>query len=714
MKSIHFILGVHNHQPVGNFDWVFEDAYTKAYLPFLETLEKHPKIRLMYHTTGPLLDWLEERHPDFIDRIRGLAERNQIEIMTGGYYEPILAVIPDRDKAGQIEMMTRYVKKRFNADARGLWLAERVWEPYLAKPLAESGVEFVTLDDYHFLSSGMEQDDLLGYFRTDEQGYPLAIFPINMRLRYSIPFSEPEEAIHYLRNRCDDTGDRLLVMCDDGEKFGLWPETHDWVHKKGWLERFFTHLDTAMDEGWLKMTTCSDYKADNPPAGQVYLPCASYFEMSEWSLPATSGARFTEHIYRFKAEGRMEELRPYLKGGFWRNFIAKYAESNRMYRKALWISEKIAEIEKLLTTKQKKQRKALEEARESLYRAQCNCAYWHGVFGGLYLPHLRHAIYANLLDAEDVCNRIINEDKDFVEINGADYDADGFKDISLKNGQIGMIIAPRRGGSIWEFNVMPKRYNLLNTLHRQPEGYHGQVARAGDAVKEGASIHDQVRSKEKGLDQFLVYDAYTRDSLLDHFLSADETPETLQSGKYYELGDFINEPYEAEVKAGSETQTVTLRRIGSIVDNQVKIEKTILLLRDEDGFQISYKIENMSEIPLNILFAPEFNFALLSGSSKDRYYQDDGGLDHELLNSSGISKGIQRFSILNEADRFAMHFKFKELAEVWRYPVETVSQSEEGFERVYQSSCILPVFRLSAAPKKAFETEFNLVIETLD
>jgi alpha-amylase len=713
MTSINFILGVHNHQPVGNFDWVFEEAYQKAYLPFLETLEKHPQIRLMYHTTGPLLDWLEGEHPDFIGRIQELAVKGQIEIMTGGYYEPILAVLPDRDKTGQIAMMTDYIQDRFKSDARGLWLAERVWEPHLAKPLAENGVDHITLDDYHFLSAGLQQEDLLGYFRTDEQGYPLAVFPINMRLRYLIPFSEPGEAVDYLRSRSDETGDNLLVMCDDGEKFGLWPGTHEWVHKKGWLNRFFTQLEVAMNEGWLSMTTCSEYRSSHPPAAKVYLPCASYFEMSEWSLPAATGARFGEHVHRFEAEGTLEELRPFFKGGFWRNFIAKYPESNRMYRKALWVSEKVANIEKTLTAKQAKRRKQLDEARQCLYRAQCNCAYWHGVFGGLYLPHLRHAVYQNLLEAEDLCNRIESEGKDFVDIDGADFDADGLPDINLRNGRIGLMIAPGRGGSIWEFDFIPARYNLLNTLHRQPEGYHKQVAQAGDTIKEGASIHDQVRTKEKGLEDLLVYDEHTRDALIDHFLSEDESPDTLRTGRYHELGGFVNQPYEAEIRATGEEQSITLIRTGSVVDNQVKVVKKVQLLLDQNGIRIAYSIQNTSDFPLNILFAPEFNFAMLSGEAADRYYQDDAGVDHEKLNTTGIQQAVRRFTLVNEADRFSVHLKFVEGTEVWRYPVETVSQSEKGFERVYQSSCVLPVFRLAIPAGGKFGTNFDLTIETL-
>ncbi|MCX6639321.1 MAG: DUF1926 domain-containing protein [bacterium] len=714
MKAIQFIFGVHNHQPVGNFDFVFEEAYQKAYNPFLRILEGHPRIRMMYHTTGPLLDWLSEHHPDFLQRLQILAARKQIEIMTGGYYEPILAVLPDRDKQGQIRMMNEFIRKQFKTQPQGLWLAERVWEPHLPKSLAECEVKYVTVDDYHFLSSGMNLDELLGYYLTDEQGYSLGIYPISQKLRYLIPFAPVEDSLNFLRSAADFTNQNLLVMCDDGEKFGLWPGTYEWIYEKGWLQHFFELLETAMGEGWLSMTTCAEYYDANPPRGRVYLPCASYFEMSAWSLPPQSGAKFDEIIHRLEKEQKLDELKPYLKGGFWRNFIGKYEESNQMYRKALWISDLIDQIGNSDKITSKDQRKKLTSAQRALYRAQCNCAYWHGVFGGLYLPHLRHAIYANLLEAEELCNDLQHQDRGFTVLEKIDVNADGHEEILLRNGRVGLILTPDQGGSMVEFDFLPVRYNLLNTLHRQPEAYHQQVARAGEEIKEGASIHDQLRAKEEGLDKFLIYDRHLRGSSIDHFISAQESPETLYNGKYYELGDFVGKPYKVISTGGRSGKSVQLGRIGAVVDNQIEVRKTISLLSKADGIGLDYQINNMSDLPLTILFAPEFNFALLGGNAPDRYYHSPEKLDRAPLNSMGIVTGAKRFSMINEYDRFGIHFEFTTRTEVWRYAVETVSQSEGGFERVYQSSCVLPIFRLVVPPFGKTQIKFKIVLEMLN
>ena len=83
-SSIHLGLLLHNHQPVGNFPWVFQQVYEEAYLPMIVALERHPAVRLSLHYTGSLLDWLEEAHPEFLECIAAMVKRNQIEIVSGG------------------------------------------------------------------------------------------------------------------------------------------------------------------------------------------------------------------------------------------------------------------------------------------------------------------------------------------------------------------------------------------------------------------------------------------------------------------------------------------------------------------------------------------------------------------------------------------------------------------------------------------------------
>ncbi|MEK6572500.1 MAG: hypothetical protein AABZ61_14090, partial [Bacteroidota bacterium] len=157
MNSITLLLAVHNHQPIGNFDFVFQEAFDRAYKPFFDVLEKHPRIKISLHYSGILLTWLEEHQPGFLSRLSRLVKSGQVELLTGAYYEAILSVLPEADRQGQIRKLSSVIKKRFRTVPAGMWLAERVWEQQLARSLAESGVKFIPLDEAHFLAAGLSE-----------------------------------------------------------------------------------------------------------------------------------------------------------------------------------------------------------------------------------------------------------------------------------------------------------------------------------------------------------------------------------------------------------------------------------------------------------------------------------------------------------------------------------------------------------------------------
>src|SRR5262245_24157469 len=160
---IRLVLALHDHQPIGNFDGVFEAAYQDSYWPFLDVLEKYPEIPVALHTSGSLLEWLVDRHPEYIDRIRLLADRGQIEILGGLFYVPILAGIPRRDRVGQLTAFSRYLEKLFGVPVRGMWMPGRGWKQSFTAYVIKAGIEYTVLDDLHFRIAGLRDDELHGY-----------------------------------------------------------------------------------------------------------------------------------------------------------------------------------------------------------------------------------------------------------------------------------------------------------------------------------------------------------------------------------------------------------------------------------------------------------------------------------------------------------------------------------------------------------------------
>ncbi len=698
MGRIRFILGIHAHQPVGNLPEVFAEAYRRSYVPFLDVLSEFPQVPFALHYSGVLFDWLEATHPEFLDRLAGFIARGQVELLTGGYYEPILAAIPDADKVGQIQRMTSYLASRFGVRPRGMWLAERVWEPHLAKPIAEAGVEYVILDDNHFKAAGLPDAALIGYYLTEEQGVRLALFPISQRLRYLIPFREPAETIAYLRERASLAPGGLAVMADDAEKFGGWPGTHDWVYQRGWLKRFLQALQEHAD--WLDLGTFSQALAD-PPRGRIYLPTTSYTEMAEWALPTEAGISFEAARARLDGLPFAEDLRPFLRGGFWRNFLVKYPEANTLHKKMLRVSHQVH----ALPTRSRKRAGALRE----LWQGQCNDAYWHGVFGGLYLPHLRHAVFQHLIRAE----RALEDTRrggEAVRIETLDWDADGSAEALLLSPHLGLVVEPARGGGVIALDARAKAFNLGNTFTRRPEAYHWKLAATVRREGEGAAtIHEERGAKEEGLADLLHYDAYRRGSFLDHWLSSSAT--VLDLNRQGIGTGLALTAYDSRISREGRTPVLLLHGRAEQAGASLRVHKRFRLAPDAPRLAVEYRLEPDGIIE-PVRFGVELNLAFYMGPPPDRVVEINGerAADPSLFAVAETS-GVREVRIVDAWLGLAAHLRLDPPGMLWRCPVQTISQSEAGYERVAQQVALLPHWPLGG-PEGVRDLRLTLSIES--
>lgn len=722
-----FIFCIHNHQPVGNFGHVIEESYKNAYLPFLKAVYKHPSIKLSFHITGYLLDWLMENHREYIDMLREMVKREQVEMMGGGYYEPILAVIPPQDRIGQIKMMADKLEKLFGKRPRGMWLAERIWEPKLPFYLKEAGMEYVVVDDYHFVKAGLRKEQLSGYYITEDLGKALKVFPGSERLRYIIPFQEVERFTEYLQEA--SRGERpfgpttnseprtLFVFADDGEKFGTWPGTHQWVYKEGWLEKFLETI--SENKELIKPVTFSEYMDNNEPIERVYLPTTSYMEMGEWALPAEASEAYTNLVNEVKSWPDGERIRRFMQGGFWRNFFAKYPEANWMHKRMLMVSEEIAGCGT-----------PPPELRTYLYKAQCNDAYWHGIFGGLYLPHLRTAVYENLIMAESLIEEVRSNppqagsevirktaDTPRFTLYERDLDADTFDEIFIRTPAVNLFLSPHNGGSIAELDYRPKGVNLSNTLARWEEGYHHKVKKQTDKTGSGEakSIHDLTISKEEGLEKHLFFDRQQRLSLRDHFLKKDETLDAFRKSAHEELGDFFNGCYENKGQGSEGKDQIVLGREGNVSGQSIFTEKAITIKDNE--IEINYVVKKSilnykpqtANPELSLKFGVEFNLILPCCNGMEGFYDIPG--NDKGLGSSGEINNIKEIALIDKWTKIRLSFSFDRDASLWRFPVETVSISEAGFERIFQGSCLLFFWDISL--ENIFETNFKIKLESI-
>ncbi|MCP4581145.1 MAG: DUF1926 domain-containing protein [candidate division Zixibacteria bacterium] len=699
---INFCFGIHNHQPVGNFDFVIEDAYQKCYWPFVKLLSQYPDIKVTLHNTGILWDWIEQRHPEYFDYVERLLKAGQLEILGGGFYEPILPVIFDSHKKGQVNMLSDFIRDKFKVTPRGMWLAERVWEPQLASTFADCGIDYTILDDTHFRWAGLTEDQLDSYFITEDQHKKLALFPISKLLRYYIPFKTVDKVIEALQEMADDHPGKLAIYADDGEKFGSWPDTYKLCYEKKWLANFFEAVSKNSD--WLKMKFFSEALDDSEPRGRIYLPTASYAEMGQWSLPS-AGFMHYEDLENHLEVNELWDSHGYLmRGGFWRNFLSKYPESNNMHKKMYRVANKIDGIKAQKAGQSAGQKKLIKEATDLMYQGECNCPYWHGVFGGLYLNHLRYATYNRLIRAEAIADKLGALPKSG-KIDITDFDDDGQNEVLAETKALNAYFSPRYGGAMFELDLKGRGFNLLDTMTRREEGYHKKLLELNklDNDSEGQSIHDRIEVKEEGLEKYLIYDWHRRLSFVDHIIPHQSTLVNFIKNDYNELGDFILEPFQVKAKKSSSKLSLTFTRDGHIYLPRgiydLRLTKSIVIPTQKQSITASYKLENISDKELSFVLGIEFNWAMLAGDAPDRYYYIDGKkLENSRLNSIGETTGVDSFGLKDEYHNLDINIKTSETCRLWRYPIETVSLSEYGFERVYQSSLTCPCFDIKLAP----------------
>ncbi|MES1213369.1 MAG: alpha-amylase/4-alpha-glucanotransferase domain-containing protein, partial [Singulisphaera sp.] len=688
--SLRLVLVLHQHQPVGNLDSVNEDIYASCYLPLLETLARYPSVPVNLHTSGSLLDWIGERHPEYLNRLRDVVASRRIEVLGGGYHDPILPMLSPEDRRGQMDLFSRRLGQLFGERPRGMWLPERIWEPSIAADMAACDIEHTVLDDFHFHAAGLTNDQLRGYYLTEAAGQLVAIFAGDEQLRYLIPFAEPEDTIAYLRGVAQSCPGGVMVYADDAEKFGAWPGMHERMQQARWLDRFLAML--AANSDWLHVTTLGETIDHVPPLGKVYLPEGSYREMERWStLADRRGPNISSALPRPTTDaGADPPVGQPAPRGTWRNFRVIYPEVNEMYCRMLSVSRR---CEAAAAAAEGNDTMGLvRQAQQALYRAQCGCAYWHGIFGGVYMPHLRQAVYRNLIAAEKLLDTAAERTEPWLSTTIDDFNFDVHKELLLSNGKLSLFLAPEFGGTLYELDERETGTNLLATFARRPEAYHGSPNTSTDT-------HPAP----------VIYDTYARKSLIDHFFDAQTTLDDLAGGRSVERGDFVAGRYRARLRRQGQAVSAQLSRSGQACGRPVTVTKRISLAAESSVIDLHYELTGLSPgQPLR--FAIEFNFAGMPPGCADRYFIDD---HEQVLPDLGSRFDLATSTSLRLVDRWLgldVRLAAEQPAGFWAFPICTVSRSQRGLETIQQSVTVMPHWLVSGDRAGRFEIQLQLSV----
>jgi alpha-amylase/alpha-mannosidase (GH57 family) len=643
--TVSLLLGVHAHQPAGNFPAVMELAHARCYRPFLQTLHRYPGFRFAAHFSGWLLQYLFDHHPGDMALLREMVERGQAELFGGGDMEPVLASIPTRDRIGQIRALSDRLQRLVGRRPHGAWLTERVWDSTVVPALADAGIEYVTVDDYHFLCTGKTADELTRYYTTEEDGRALALFPIAEALRYRIPFAPAQETVAYIEQLAGTDPAAAAVYFDDIEKFGIWPETYTWVYEKGWLQSF---IEGVLASHLIRTRHFDEFRRMAPTQGVIYLPTTSYIEMNEWTLPAERAHAYANLVQQERAQQRYERDKAFVRGGIWKNFLSRYGEANWMHKRMLGLSARFETLPSDQRT---------EPLRDLLYRTQSNDAYWHGLFGGLYLPHLRRAVYNAMIELEarldSAAQRPPREQ--------LDADMDGVPELFLHNAILQAVVRCDADAAIVELDSYSLQHNFGDTLRRRQEHYYRKMQQGEqEYAQDGgiASAHDRVSFKHEVRPQDLESDSRPRALFLDRWVVGDEQ----HCPAYAPASD---QPEGPAAAFDGYCHRVEVRKRIAIADNRLTVR-----------YEINAQADGR--------FETEVNLAMPSCDGVLGRFVFEGAVPGgfgQPLELPGITALTLEDGVLGGT----LELLCSAPAQLSARPHHTVSQSEDGFEKIMQA-----------------------------
>ena len=647
------LIGFHSHIPLKNnnkyeMNCELADIHVCMLNSLLELLKCYDSIKANFHLSGSLISYMDKKFPGFSPNISDLIQNKKIELLSGGMYEPILPFIPREDRQSQILMMNRLLNHTYGYDPGGAWVPELIWESSLALDLAKTRIQYTCLTKEHFLQAGINDNEIGGYYVTEEEGRKIAVFPITHRLGNLMSQYTPLETVNKLyESTCLTEKPVFVVFYND---LLLNQENIEWI------KMFFGELEKRNSS--ITTPLLNDYFRDNGPQGRIYLPTSFIYENEEFPKSSI-------------------------------NHLIKYHEANLIHKKMLSISKKINSA-KEGKSRFKVIKDMINQAHDLLLQGQCNNTYWDNPLYGIYIPTERYETFKKLIKAENLIDSASRKESRWLQISEIDYDCDGNEELIIETDTQNIYISPARGGTILEHDFRPKNLNIINTMSRRKENYHKS------SPNNGAS---------------LIHDHYPKLNLIDHFLSPATTLENCLQNNLNHLTDRVIFPYYAEkIKAKEENCKIALSLKTNLVklknNPEIELKKTINVSSGDSLLNIAYEIHNRSTENLNFLFGVEININPFIRFQDNVSFYLNGDRNYKTRNPDLKTpeeiKDINQLSIIDKNQELEITFSWSKKSTVFHYPIETISFNYTKLEQIYQGVTILPVFHVSLEPNSPY------------
>lgn len=510
MKKVKLSFGTFNSIPSGLTNEEMERAYQTRYKPFLAILYSFPKIPLVLHYSGSLLEWIEEHHPEFIMLLSEMVSRKQVELLGGGYYDPIFSIIPGSDRIGQIESFTTYLRKHFGRRPRGCWITEGVWEPCLAASIKNSGIDYIYLEEEYFQQAGLQDSDLYTPVITEDQGKSITVFPLTSRISRRIPADSPESILDSILEASSRKNEHLVSLLVPGETFiSAAAGGAEEFFNIEWLTRF---INLILEQG---------------DKIELFLP-VKYFK----NVLRTKKVYFDASLI---TNGSVQGRKTF------RQLVNFHPESRNLYSKMIYAHSLVNQM------RGDKYRK--KAAREEIWKGQNHFPYWGGDRGGIHWNSARKAAYSSLIEAE----KLTREKGIFKSsIITTDFDMDGLPEYLFQGEELNAYLHPC-GGTVFELDYIPKPWNYLDTFYPINSRESVKTSAPGKKMlyKTGSAFIDHFLSNNLTSGQFHNTD-YTE---LGDFIGKEYTVKSIDKDKKY-----ITFVVQGKINSGSQCYPLEIEK----------------------------------------------------------------------------------------------------------------------------------------------------------
>ena len=405
-----------------------EELYQKKYKKILSFLYAHQDMCITLFVPGIVLEWIEKKHPEITSVCLEMINRRQIEILGGGYYEPLFPLLLPVDRVAQIEALTTAIRKATGKRPRGAFLTESVWDPSLVYSFNTCSIEYTLLDSRLIPQSQFKPISSFLPIVMEDMGKTTTVIPLHQS---SMPQKgqSPVEYLHFTHTVAQ-SGDSSVLACL------FTPANFLELMESKWFENFLTLLKNdqiaslSVPQRYLKQ-----YKARS----RTYIPAGCMSDAALWTLEP-----FVPHTRVFT-----EAIRPTVK-----DFLTVYPESNRLYSRMMYVS--------MLINQCRGDKARKKAAKEELWAAQNFAAYIYTGKGGISDKVLRGKTYRHLLQAEKLARSVSG----FKENSSAfDFSMSGGRDFlccfAPFNAFFGL-----QGGALFEFDVLQNTSNYCSTTQR--------------------------------------------------------------------------------------------------------------------------------------------------------------------------------------------------------------------------------------------------------